>query len=49
MLNTTVLSGDPRVQAEDCIGTIKAQHTKKVNTGDMTPEQLAELIKKEKK
>ena len=49
MLNTTVLSGDPRLQADDCISTIKAQHTKKVNTGNMTPEQLSELIKKEKK
>ena len=49
VLNTTVLSGDPKTQILDCINTIKSQKTKKVNTGELTPEQLSELIKKEKK
>lgn len=49
ILNTTVLSGDPKVQAADCINTIKAQGAKKVDTGELTPEQLAELIKKKEK
>lgn len=49
ILNTAVLSGDPKTQVLDCITTIKSQKNKKINTGELTPEQLAELIKKEKK
>ena len=49
ILNTAVLSGDPKTQVLDCITTIKAQKNKKVDTGNLTPEQLSALIKKEKK
>ncbi len=47
ILNTTVLSGDPKTQMLDCIGTIKSQKDKKIDTGMLTPEQLSQLIKKE--
>ena len=49
ILNTTVLSGDPKVQVNDCITTIKAQNVKKVNTSELSPTELAALIQKEKK
>ena len=48
LLNTTVLSGDAKTQLLDCISTIKSQKLKKVNPHELSPEQLAELIKKEK-
>ncbi len=47
ILNTAVLSGDPKTQMLDCIGTIKSQKNKKIDTGALTPEQLSQLIKKE--
>lgn len=47
ILNTAVLSGDPKTQMLDCIATIKAQKNKKIDTGAMSPEQLSQLIKKE--
>jgi DNA primase len=49
MLNTAVLSGDMQSQADDCIKTIKNYAGKKIDLSAMTSEQLAELIKKEKK
>ncbi len=47
ILNTTVLSGDPKTQMLDCINTIKTQQNKKIDTGALTPEELSKLIKKE--
>ena len=47
ILNTAVLSGDPKVQMLECINTVKAQKNKKIDTGAMSPEQLSQLIKKE--
>ncbi len=49
ILNTTVLSDDPRMQADDCIQTIKNQNNKKIDAASLSSEQLAQLIKKEKK
>ena len=49
ILNTTVLSDDPKTQALDCIKTIKSQNNKKIDAGQLTSEQLAQLVKKEKK
>lgn len=48
ILNTVVISGDFKAQANECIQTIKTQKTKKIDTKDLTPEQLSQLIKKEK-
>ncbi len=47
LLNTTVLSGNPKTQALDCIKTIKEQKEKKIDVGSLSPDQLARLIKKE--
>ncbi len=49
IMNTAVLSDDPKTQAEDCINTIKAQKDKKIDVGSLTTEQLAALIKGDKK
>lgn len=48
IINTAVMSDDPKTQAEDCINTIKQQNAKKIDAGELTSEQLAALIKGDK-
>ncbi|MBQ8606379.1 MAG: DNA primase [Clostridia bacterium] len=49
LLNTTILSDDPRLQAQDCIDSIKNSNNKKIDATQLSGEELAALIKKEKK
>lgn len=49
ILNTTVLSDDPKTQVNDCIETIKNQNNKKIDPSQLSGSELADLIKKEKK
>lgn len=49
ILNTAVLSDDAKTQALDCIKTIKTQNTKKIDIANLSGEELASLVKKEKK
>ena len=46
ILNTTILSDDPKVQIADCINSIKNKSNQKIDATTLTGEQLAELIKK---
>ncbi len=46
LLNTAILSDDIRMQAQDCIRTIKSQKTKKIDAAQLDAEQLMSLIKK---
>ena len=49
IINTAVMSDDPRVQAEDCIKAIKNKKGENKDIGDLSADMLADLIKKEKK
>lgn len=49
LLNTTILSDDPKRQVSDCIDSIKKGNEKKIDATQLSSEELAQLIKKEKK
>ncbi len=49
IINTPVLSDDPKSQVLDCITAIKNKKGEKTDIGNMSADSLAELIKKEKK
>ncbi len=44
-INTPVLHGDPREQLRECVEILKSEGAKRVDTGNLTPEQLMQQIK----
>ncbi len=47
-LNTLVISGNARAQADDCIKVIKDENIKQVKTDDLSPGELLRLIDQKK-